>query len=73
MNKQTEHLTKGVLVFAVILYFSYRAGLVVLKSFEFSNEVVNTLTIITMLSFSIFIYGCYGSLYFMSDNKFKVR
>ncbi|MBS1754408.1 MAG: hypothetical protein R2765_04725 [Ferruginibacter sp.] len=73
MNRQKNHLSHRVLVYAVIWVISYAGSLFVLKSFALPIEVGIVLTVITALAFVVFTYKYYRNIFFMDEVQIKVQ
>lgn len=73
MDKQKNHLSNRVLIYAVIWCFSYVGSLFALKTLEIPKEAGILLTVITVLAFTLFIYKYYRSIFFMDEVQIKIQ
>jgi hypothetical protein len=73
MNNRKKHLENRVMVYAIIWVMSYVGSLFALKSLDLPVEVGIALTIVTVLSFAVFIYKYYRSIFFMDEVQIKVQ
>lgn len=73
MEHPAKHLNERVPVYAIIWCISYIGSLLALKKLGLATEAGIVLTIVTVLSFVVFVYKFYRSIYFMDEVQIKIQ
>jgi hypothetical protein len=73
MDKQKNHLSDRVFIYAAIWCLSYVGSLFALKTLDIPTEAGIVLTVITVVAFALFMYKYYRSIFFMDEVQIKVQ
>jgi hypothetical protein len=73
MATRKNHLNDRVYVYAIIWTLSYMGSLFALKSLTIPKEAAIMLTIVTVLTFTVFVYKYYRSIFFMDEVQIKIQ
>jgi hypothetical protein len=73
MDTRKNHLSDRVHVYAVIWIVCYVGTIFALKSLTIPIEAGVMLTIVTALSFSVFVYKYYRSIFFMDEVQIRIQ
>lgn len=73
MDKQQQHISDRVMIYAVIWCLSYLGSLYTLTSLSVPPAAGIVVTVVTMLAFGVFVYKYYRSLFFMDEVNTKIH
>ncbi|MCU0440024.1 MAG: hypothetical protein MUC49_19225 [Raineya sp.] len=73
MDKVSNHLHDRVPVYAFIWIISYIGCLLAIKMFSLPPKVDIIVVIIPILTFSVFVYKFYRSIFFMDEVQIKLQ
>lgn len=73
MDKQKNHLSDRVFIYAAIWCLSYVGSLFALKTLDIPTEAGILITAITAMAFALFMYKYFRSIFFMDEVQIKVQ
>jgi len=73
VDKQKKHINDRVLVYAVMWCVSYIGSLFALEAYDIPKEAGIILIVITVLTFTLFIYKYFRSIFFMDEVQIKLQ
>lgn len=73
MEKSKKNVRDRVFTYALTWLLSYIGSLLALKSFTFTKEVGILLSIVPVLTFALFLYKYYRSVYFLDEVQIKIQ
>jgi hypothetical protein len=73
MSHSKPHLHDRVFVYAAIWCCSYIGSLLAFRTMDVPKEAGIVLTLVTVLSFILFVYKYYRSIFFMDEVQIKIQ